>query len=117
MNKHYEVLGVVPTASPDEIKRAFRKLALKCHPDRNGCHTAAARFREVYQAYTILIDPTTRAEYDSENSVRPPTPGPVQRAETSDENLFEFIRNYATAAKETEERLRAEIRGMVADAI
>lgn len=117
MNTHYKVLGLVPTASPDEIKRAFRKLAFKYHPDRNESPTAAARIREIYQAYTILINPTTRADYDSKNSLRPPTPGPDQRAETSDENLFEFIRNYATTAKETEEGLRAEIRGMVTDAI
>ena len=62
---YYETLGVKRTASPDEIKRAYRKLAKKYHPDHNqGDPSAEEKFKEVQQAYQILHDPEKRAEYD-----------------------------------------------------
>jgi molecular chaperone DnaJ len=62
---HYEVLGVSRTASPEEIKAAFRKLAAQHHPDRNpGDPKAAARFKEINAAYQVLSDPQRRAMYD-----------------------------------------------------
>lgn len=61
----YATLGVSKTASSDEIKRAFRKLAAKLHPDKNpGDKTAEARFKEVSHAYDVLGDPKKRALYD-----------------------------------------------------
>ncbi|MFM8700424.1 MAG: molecular chaperone DnaJ [Hyphomicrobiales bacterium] len=67
MNKrdYYEVLGVPKTASEAELKSAFRKLAMKYHPDRNSGDSAAeARFKEINEAYQILSDPQKRPAYD-----------------------------------------------------
>ncbi len=62
---YYEVLGVSKNASADEIKRAYRKLAVKFHPDKNpGDHKAEEQFKELGEAYDILMDPEKRAAYD-----------------------------------------------------
>jgi molecular chaperone DnaJ len=62
---YYEVLGVSRGASADDIKRAFRKLAAKYHPDANpGDHGAEERFKEINEAYQVLSDPEKRARYD-----------------------------------------------------
>jgi molecular chaperone DnaJ len=62
---YYEVLGVARSASDGEIKSAYRKLALKYHPDRNpGDHTAEEKFKEAAEAYGILADGDKRSAYD-----------------------------------------------------
>ena len=61
----YKILGVKKDASADEIKKAYRTLARKHHPDKNPDNAAAeARFKEVSEAYDVLSDPTSRKEYD-----------------------------------------------------
>ena len=61
----YEVLGVSRSASDDEIKKAFRKLAMKYHPDRNPDNEEAVeKFKEIQNAYAILSDPQKKAAYD-----------------------------------------------------
>lgn len=58
---HYSILGIDRTASQEEIKQAFRKLAREHHPDRGGDEN---KFKQLNEAYTILSDPDTRAQYD-----------------------------------------------------
>src|SRR5579862_305515 len=61
----YEVLGVAREAPADEVRRAYKQLALKHHPDRNqGDHQAEAAFKEVNEAYQILSDDEKRRLYD-----------------------------------------------------
>lgn len=63
--KYYDILGVEPTATDIELKKAYRKQAIKCHPDKNGNDpTAAAKFQELGEAYGVLQDKDSRALYD-----------------------------------------------------
>lgn len=62
---YYSILGITKTATPEEIKQAFRKLARKYHPDVNpGNKQAEAKFKEVNEAYEVLSDPDKRKKYD-----------------------------------------------------
>src|SRR3954465_1551202 len=62
---YYEVLEVTRTATGEEIKRSYRKLAVKYHPDKNpGDPTAEDRFKEISEAYEILMDAEKRSAYD-----------------------------------------------------
>lgn len=65
MNKDfYKILGVEKSASGDDIKRAYRKLAMQYHPDRGGGKEAEEKFKEINEAYQILSDPQKRSQYD-----------------------------------------------------
>lgn len=62
---YYEVLGLSKGASDDEIKKAFRKLAMKYHPDKNpGDKEAEEKFKEINEAYAVLSDPEQKSKYD-----------------------------------------------------
>jgi molecular chaperone DnaJ len=66
VKNYYEVLGISKTASADEIKKAYRNLAFKYHPDRNsGDKVAEEKFKEINEAYDVLSDEKKRADYDS----------------------------------------------------
>jgi molecular chaperone DnaJ len=72
----YEALGVAKTASQDEIKKAYRKLARQYHPDRNpGDASSEERFKEVQTAYDVLSDPEKRKQYDAFGSADGRGPG------------------------------------------
>ena len=64
MTDHYEVLGLERTATPEEIKKAYRRLARELHPDVNPSADAAERFKLVTHAYDVLSDPDQRERYD-----------------------------------------------------
>src|SRR5271169_6658457 len=62
---YYDILGVKRTASEDEVKKAYRKLARQYHPDRNpGDKQAETRFKEVQEAYDVLSDKAKRDQFD-----------------------------------------------------
>src|SRR5215207_590475 len=65
MRDYYEVLGVAPDADAAEIKRAYRQLARRYHPDISGDDRAAASFREVARAFEVLRHPDRRRTYDA----------------------------------------------------
>lgn len=72
---YYEALGVKKDASADDIKKAFRKLARKYHPDLNpGNKTSEQKFKEINLAYEILSDPDKRAEYDQSRTAEASRP-------------------------------------------
>ncbi|MEO8908128.1 MAG: DnaJ domain-containing protein, partial [Microbacteriaceae bacterium] len=64
MADHYEALGVDRNATPDEIKKAYRRLARELHPDVNPSPEASERFKSVTHAYDVLSDPQQREQYD-----------------------------------------------------
>ncbi|MFI4966851.1 MAG: J domain-containing protein, partial [Caulobacterales bacterium] len=76
---YYEVLGVPADASAEAIKRAFRAVAMECHPDKNADSRAAARFRKLSEAYAVLSDDRSRATYDRRSD-----PGRRARARGAD---------------------------------
>jgi DnaJ-class molecular chaperone len=61
---YYEILGITKSASLDEVKKAYRKLALQWHPDRNKAANAHEKFKEINEAYAVLSDPKKKETYD-----------------------------------------------------
>ena len=64
MENLYNILGVAPNASAEEIKKAYRMLAMRHHPDRSTHDNAEARFNAIKTAYEVLSDPKQRAAYN-----------------------------------------------------
>jgi curved DNA-binding protein len=62
MTNYYQILGIEKTASDDEIKRAYRKMAMRHHPDRGGDQS---EFQKIQEAYSVLSDPAKRQQYDN----------------------------------------------------
>ncbi|WP_230854477.1 J domain-containing protein [Arthrobacter terrae] len=108
MNR-YDVLGVRVDAAPDDIKKAYRKLAAKTHPDRNG-EDMTPLFRSVQDAYETLSDPLKRAAYDRElNKVTAPQAEPAAPAEPAQFYRFEEPeQQYHPADSEAPSQQRAQ---------
>ena len=62
---YYETLGINKNSSNDEIKKSYKKLALKYHPDRNKEKDAEEKFKEISEAYAVLSDDTKKQQYDT----------------------------------------------------
>ena len=112
MKDYYKVLGVRSTAHEADIKRAFRQLAIRYHPDKNPAPSAELLFKEINEAYSILNDPQKRAGYDwrrqmplsdsvnepnqpqhRDPAYRKPRPkGPPRKSER--QRMFEMMRRY-----------------------
>lgn len=75
---YYEILGVTPDASSEQIKRAYRKLARKYHPDINATAEAEEKFKDVNEAYEVLKDPEARSAYDHLGKPGPEAPDGFQ---------------------------------------
>jgi molecular chaperone DnaJ len=93
----YSVLGVDRGASDEDVKKAYRKLAMKYHPDRNnGSREAEERFKEITEAYDVLRDPEKRAAYDryGEAGLRGAAGGPGFHHVDLSEALNIFMRDF-----------------------
>lgn len=96
MEDLYRILGVERNASADEIKKAYRNLAFKYHPDRNeGNAEAEEKFKEINQAYSVLGDETKRRQYDAFDSSAYSQQGAYHGADNfySQDPYEEFFRN------------------------
>lgn len=91
MNDYYSILGISEKASKDEIKRAYRKLAVKYHPDKNPNDTEAEnKFKEINEAYETLSDDSKRAEYDAKRKGGFTSSGRFRQAEGGNPFGFAF---------------------------
>ena len=101
---YYELLGVGRDASAEELKKAYRKLAVKYHPDKNpGDASAEAKFKEISEAYDVLKDAEKRSAYDRFGQIIPPA-GDGQLSISSNGFLFvklEHLRAINQAKKVT----------------
>ena len=104
---YYEILGLTFNATYEEIRAAYRKLAFDLHPDRNPTAEAAAQFQEVMQAYTVLINSDSRAEYDAQTLSYVELTGGVNQAGIDLSALYPDESNVqATAAAEFAKHLK-----------
>ena len=92
---YYEILGVDRNTSDEEIKKAYRKLAFKYHPDKNPDDSGAEeKFKEVGEAYAVISDPQKRAQYDRFGHAQPEGGGFGGGFSTVDIDPFEILRNF-----------------------
>lgn len=93
---YYNILGVSKNSSQDEIKAAYRKLALKYHPDRNpGNKESEEKFKEAAQAYEILSSPEKRSQYDQFGSAGPQQAGGFGGHGSGNMNMDDIFRNFS----------------------
>jgi curved DNA-binding protein CbpA len=97
---YYQLLGLTPGASADDIRRAYRALAFTWHPDKNPDPAASVRFTEIHAAYAVLKDPVKRAEYN----YRRYTANPAYRAKPAAIHTADVLRE-ARALYEKTHRL------------
>lgn len=95
MKDYYQILELQPNASPDEVRKAYRRLALRYHPDRNpGDDNAEDRFKEIAEAYGVLIDPVKKSEFDRYRKSASQKSQPTRNFRyTQEEILRDMIKN------------------------
>lgn len=92
---YYRILGVKPTASPEQIKSAYRALVRRTHPDLDGGNGKTEDFKRVKEAYEALSDPQTRAVYDLKMGYKKPgdhDPMAVENLEDFFDRLMEILK-------------------------
>jgi DnaJ-class molecular chaperone len=90
MSDHYTALGLSSAATLADIKKAFRQKASFYHPDKNAAQDAAARFRQVQEAYDVLSDPDRRQTYD-DNRRRSLLDSPLATAQDIWQTYFKSV--------------------------
>jgi DnaJ-class molecular chaperone len=91
MSNHYEVLGISKDADDSDIKKAYRKLSLQYHPDRNPSDDANARFQEINEAFEVLSDPEKRNQYNMELQFGQRGPNPFEHDMHDINNIFNMM--------------------------
>jgi len=122
MSDYYQILGISKNASDDEIRKAYRKLAIKWHPDKNPNNQAEAteKFKSIAEAYEVLSDPTKRNEYDhkddfpngtfsrsssSGSTGRSQNHSQFQRGAFSDQRAFDIFNSFFADMQDMHERM------------
>lgn len=108
---YYEILGISRTASQDEIKQAFRKLARQYHPDVNKDADAEEKFKEINEAYSVISDPDKRARYDRFGRAGLGDMGGVQDYSVHFEDIFEELFGFGMGGGRGASRRNAPRRG------
>jgi molecular chaperone DnaJ len=108
---YYEILGLPRTASPDEIKQAFRKLARQFHPDVNSEADAEEKFKEINEAYSVLSDADKRARYDRFGRAGLGDMGGAQDYSVHFEDIFEELFGFGMGGGRGGSRRNAPRRG------
>jgi curved DNA-binding protein CbpA len=120
----YQILNVQPTASQEEIKKAYRRLAMKHHPDRNhGNKEASTEMQDIQRAYDVLGDPERRKRYD-ETGATEDGPSPektakeelaklfISLANSQDADTFDFKKGASSGAKDIMRKIESQIQDL-----
>nr|GAT55097.1 predicted protein [Mycena chlorophos] len=98
---HYSVLGLLPQANPDQIRRAYKARALETHPDKDKSSDASDAFQRVQQAFEVLRDPAKRRAYDLQHgfAVERPPPDHASEAQRRRKDREEWARGIWKSAE------------------
>jgi curved DNA-binding protein CbpA len=98
MVNYYRILGVEPECNFDEIKRVYRRLVLKFHPDVSEADDAEEKFKEIVEAFKILSDPRAKQEYDKKYRVVSPFPDIIKKAGAAKKIIFKLPKIFSKLA-------------------
>jgi len=108
---YYKVMGISSTATEEDIKKTYRKLARQYHPDLNpGDKAAEERFKEIGEAYEVLSDPERRAEYDGRQAATGAASGSAARKLSSPftEEMYNAMRRQSRDYFDVEAQIKAK---------